>query len=198
MFRQLPLPPPPPPSSSRSHNRKWIVIGVAGLLFVLVIVGAIASLFNNQPQNNNTNPIVTATPTATASPTPSPTPQPSKNIAISYSYQTVQSIADQSGYITATPDSGKVFLEVTMTITNNGYDASFSTNPLYFSVISNSVKYSSDFATFTLNKWDTVDLLNAGSYTGTMVFQVPSTASSFTMECQQLSLTNFNIIWTQT
>ncbi len=191
MLQQLPTPPPPP---SRSNKKLWIVIGVVGFIIFLIVVGAVGSLLANQ--QNNTNPSATSTPTST--PKPTATLQPSKNIAISYSYQTVQSIVDQSGYITATPDSGKVFLEVTMSITNNGYDTSFSTNPLYFSVISDSVKYNSDFATFTLNKWDTVDLLNGGSYTGTMVFQVPSTASSFTMDCQQLSLTNFNIIWTQT
>ena len=152
-----------------------VVIGIAAFLVFLVIVVAIVSFPTNQQQNTNT----------------------SSNIAISYSGQTAYFITTQSGS-TITPASGMVFLEITMTIKNNGYDVSFNTNPSYFSVTAENIKYSFDGVTFSLGKWDIVDVLNGGTYNGTLVFQVPLTASSFTIDCQQISLTEFNIIWIKT
>lgn len=150
-----------------------VEIGIVVLFVFLIVVGAIVSL----PANS-----------ALSSP----------NIAISWSYQTVQSITDQYGIVT-TPNSGNVYVEVNMTITNNGYSDSFSTNPLYFNLVTNNIQYTYDTATFSLAEWNTISILNGGTYSGIMVFQVPSTASSFTMSGQEYTTTfsKFNIIWTQ-
>ncbi len=163
-----------------------VIIGIIVFFVFLVIVGAIVSLPINQQQNTNTSP----------STTPTPQPSSSPSIAISYSIETEQYIVNQYGY-TSFPDSGKVFLEVNMTIRNNGYSTNFNTNPNYFNLVANNIKYSYDVATFSLNKWDTVDVLNNGTYNGVLVFQVPQAATSFTVGYDAFYPT-FNIVWTQT
>jgi hypothetical protein len=60
-----------------------------------------------------------------------------------------------------------------MTIKNNGYKESVNTSPCSFGVTIYNVRYSSDFATYSLGKWDTVDVLNGGTHAGTVVFQIP-------------------------
>ncbi len=94
------------------------------------------------------------------------------------------------------PDSGKVFLEVNMTIKNNGYD-SFSTNPFYFYAIADNVKYDYDGITYSVDNWDTVDVLNGGTFNGVLIFQIPSTAKSVTIGYESWSWLDYNIIWTK-
>ena len=53
-----------------------------------------------------------------------------------------------------------------MTIKNNGYD-SFSTSPVYFYAIVNNFKYSYDSSTYVVDNWDTVDVLDGGTFKGT-------------------------------
>ena len=191
-----------------------VLIGIVVLLVLLVAVGVAASMYTNQ-QDRHTNPIVTLTPhpTATYDPTASPTttPKPTanptitphptiastptpSNVAIWWTYQTASYVVDK--YTIAMPNSGNMFVLVNMTITNNGYSDGFSTNPSYFSLISNNVQYSIDSETYSLGSWVTVNVLTRGTYSGTIVFQVPLTASSFEMNYKR-QFTNFNIIWTK-
>jgi len=167
-----------------------VIIGVVAFFVFLVIVGAIVSMPTNQ-QNTNTSPTDNTSP----SPNATATPLPSTNIAISYSVEQVQYIANEYG--ATFPDPGKVFLEVNVTIRNNGYSASFNTNPYYFNLVADNIKYSYDVATFSLNKWDTVDVLNNGTYNGILVFQVPQSVTSSTLGYEAFYPT-FNIIWTKT
>ena len=160
-----------------------IIIGISivAVAVFLAFASVLLMLMINQQSVSSTNP------------TPTPTPQPSKNIAISYSTEKVPYIVGQFGV--DYPNSDKLFLEVNMTIKNNGYD-SFSTNPLWFSVVVENVKYGVDSETYIVNNWDTVDVLNGGIFKGTLVFQIPSTATSFTLGYEGF-LVNYNIIWTK-
>jgi hypothetical protein len=90
-----------------------------------------------------------------------------------------------------------VYVEVNMTITNNGYSDSFSTYPLYFSLVANNIQYTFAAPTYGLNEWNTDMIPNGGTFNGILVFEVPSTASSFTMSGQEYTTTStsFNIIW---
>ena len=137
-------------------------------------------------------------PTLPPTPTPTLTPSSGVNIAISYILTTESNFTWSvgSGYTsTQQADSGKIFVEIKMTVQNNGY-ASFNTNPYYFYLVTDSIKYTPDSGTYLLDKWSTVDVLNGGTFVGTMLFQVPASASSFTLGYEQY-LTTYNIIWTK-
>ena len=140
----------------------------------------------------------TPQPTSTPTPSPSPTPVPAQNIAITYSMATKESIvwvsSSNYSYIRE-PDSGKIFLEVNMTIKNNGYDE-LNTNPNYFYVIVDQVKYNYDGVIYSLNCWDTVDVLDGGTYTGTLLFQIPESASSSSVGYER-SFKTYDIVWTK-
>jgi len=149
-----------------------VIIGIIAVFVSLAIVGAIVLLR-------------------------APTPQPSTNIAISYISSMKQSIEwlGESGSHVEQSDPGKVFLEVNMTIKNNGYD-SFSANPLYFYAVVDNVTYSIDSITYFVVNLDTVNVLDGGTYEGRLVFRIPSTATSFTLGCE--GSVYYNIIWTKT
>jgi len=117
------------------------------------------------------------------------------NIAINFSSFTVNQIWNGLAYVS--PQSGYVFAIVNITITNNGYD-SFDTNPVYFSATANNVAYYYDIETFALNNWSTVNVLNGGSFSGALVFQIPSGSSISSMDYAMLdsaTLQTYNIIW---
>ena len=84
-----------------------------------------------------------------------------------------------------------------MTIRNNGYKSNFNTNPSYFNLVADDIKYSYDIATYELGKWNTVGVVDGGTYEGILVFQVPQSSTSFTLG-YEASYASFNIIWTKT
>lgn len=128
------------------------------------------------PTPASTETIKTTSPT-----TPQQTAQPKnqKEITISSSSSTqpyllvIGNSPSTSGTIAAS--AGKEFVVVEATITNNGYDK-FAVNPYSFTVTINRVKYDIDAVhTFMVgNKLDSVELLDGGSTTGSIVFEIPS------------------------
>ncbi len=94
---------------------------------------------------------------------------------------------------TEEPDSGKIFLECNLTINNNGYD-DFSTNPFYFYLTADNIKYDVAVETSYVNNWDSVEILNGGVFHGTLIFQIPESASSWTLG-YDVFLSDCNIIW---
>ena len=163
----------------------------------------------------------TASPTSTLSPTSTSTPP---NIGISYTYQTVQNIstAPSGPYMfgfNLVADSGNKFLEVNMTIKNNGYVNGFDTNASYFSVLANNLKcffnasysnilgwgFSTTTTTYSTNGSPIINIAtnyvhipNGGSFNGTLVFQVPKSSTAFVIDYQQPTSNSLNIIWTKT
>jgi hypothetical protein len=161
--------------TQKSNKMKIIGTILIFAIAIVVIIGAISLL----PNLNNSLSAPTPTPKSTPKPTPKPTPTAS--IRIYYGFLTSEKI--YGDIIDVEADSGKVFLKVIMTISNDGY-VSFNTNPNYFYVTVNNVKYGYDVATFTQDDWETVDVLNDGRFSGTLVFQVPSYATSYTLSYQ--------------
>lgn len=123
----------------------------------------------------------------------------SQSINISYNTQ----IKNSLDFGLLTPKNGYDYVLVTMTITNNGYD-SFSTDSAWFSVVANNITYNPDFATYSDENWTDVQINNGGTYSGTMVFQIPSGQSisslsysgiSDIMNNQTFEFEPYNIVW---
>ena len=150
---------------------KLKIIGIIAIVLVSVIaLGCVES----QPSA----PTSIENPKSTVASTPKPTQtQSQKSIIISYSAKKVDSIGQF-----AEAKSDKVFLVITMNIENRGYKE-FNTNPFFFKIIANNVKY--DIATESYNlddKLDTVDLLDAGTLKGSLAFEVPSNIGSYQIQ----------------
>jgi hypothetical protein len=97
---------------------------------------------------------------------------PSQSIFINYS----SSIANTIGDYNKAPQ-GKTYMIVTLEIENKGYNK-FSTNSLYWEAEVNKLKYSTSFATFSLNdKLELVDVLDGGKVKGSIAFEVPEGTS---------------------
>jgi len=161
------------------YTAKQTVLIVA---FVLIFLFSLAFVFNQylRPYLESSS----STPTSE-----------SKEITISYTALKKNTIIWSGGFgsYSEQPDLDKVFLEVNITISNNGYD-SFSTNPFYFYAIADNIKYNHDFNTYNLNMWETVDVLDGGTFHGTLVFQIPESASSFTLGYEVYFIT-YDIVW---
>ena len=114
---------------------------------------------------------INSTPKATPTPSPpesSPTPKPSptKQIIIKYSALTTGQIGRNEA------DPGHIYLVLDLDIKNDGYD-SFTTNPYYFYVIVNNVKYDPALLAWPASTLKWVDLLDGGRISGKIVFEVP-------------------------
>jgi hypothetical protein len=133
----------------------------------------------------------------------SDTPLSERNIQISYSTvkkESVKWMGESGAFYYSKPAAGNVFVEVKLTIKNNGYGSEtrdFNTNPNYFNLVANKITYSYDTETFAVDNWDTLDVLNGKTYSGVLEFQVPQSATSFTLGVNEY-LQPFNIIWSKT
>lgn len=130
---------------------------------------------------------VTINPTPTATPTPSP-PSPTEEIIIKHSATTMSLI----GWDEA--DKGYTYLVLDLDIENDGYD-SFSTNPFYFYVIVNNVKYDVAFMTNLENALKLVDLLDGGRISGKLAFEVPEEVTSLGYQVKYESWEEYDIEW---
>ena len=92
-------------------------------------------------------------------------------------------------------DSGRDFLILDMIIDNIGYE-SFSTNPYWFHVIAENIEYDFDFHLVLMEDWETVDVLDGETFQGTIVFQIPESADSFTLGYES-SLAEYKIVWNE-
>jgi hypothetical protein len=173
-----------------------VVVGIVGFLLVAAFIGGVMLPASNSLDSGiHTN----TTPAPYTYSTPIPTQIPSKNIAVSYWMSEKQSITWSltGGYSSdISADSGKIFVEISLTVKNNGYD-SFNTNPYYFYLIADGVKYDVDSNIYLLDNWDTVDIMNGGKTQGSILFQVPSSAKTFALGYDAL-FKSYNIVWTET
>ena len=84
----------------------------------------------------------------------------------------------------STPDVGKIYLLVHITISNHGYDDVY-TNPNNFQVEVNKVRYGYDSSSYSLQDigkpiLDTnAHLSDGGQISGYLVFQIPADASRY-------------------
>jgi hypothetical protein len=148
---------------------KIIVLIVA---FVLILVFGLAILFSQSER---------------------PIQESSKDITISYSTKIANSVTTKSGDEMHS-DSGKYFLIVNMTIKNNGYD-NFGTYPYFFHLIADNITYDYYFNLLEMENWENVDIRNGGTFEGTLVFQLPESVSSFTLDYDAFQ--DYNIFWNE-
>ncbi len=135
-------------------------------------------------------------------PTVTPTPQPTEQIMVSYSTQTFSKLYpygyhDGTANFVDTPKAGNKFLMVNVTVTNHGY-LKFDTydNMLRFHVVADNIQYDFDAETFIVNQWDSVDILNGGSFKGVLVFQIPETATNYSLTYEN-GYPRYNVVLTQ-
>ena len=167
-------------NSNRFEANKKIIAVAIGIILIasIIVVGIILS--NPQPSNSATNNV-------SSSPTPKPTSTPTKsspNVSVVYSTLSW-------GYTYPTTNN-QAYLVLSLTITNNGYTDGvpiYPDNPLSlsgFGLTINNVSYSPAFAVTISNSssilgmsllsptLQSVTLMNGGSTSGTIIFQVPS------------------------
>jgi len=170
-------------SSSTSATHSWSSPGK----YMIQAQGrssADASIFSSWSGSKS----VTINPTPTATPTPSP-PSPTKQIIIKYSATTMTQIGSWDK-----ADEGYTYLVLDLDIENDGYD-SFSTNPFYFCVIVNNVKYDSAFVFELEDELKLVDLLDGGRVSGKLAFEVPEEVTSLGYQVKYESWEEYNIKW---
>jgi len=132
---------------------------------------------------------VSSTPSSPDQPsTPSPS-ETAGRIIIEYSSTTTQRIGEWSE---AKP--GYVYLVLDLHIENQGYD-SFSTNPLFFYVVVNNVKYSAAFVMGLESELKAVDLLDRGKTAGKIAFEVLPEVSSAGYQIRYEAFRKYNIEW---
>ncbi len=176
----------------RSGKTWKMIIATIGYIFIFMMLLAIISPTEEKTTPTaKIRPLVTQIATTTqpiAVATIVATTEELRSIVIKYSAKKVDSIG---GY--SEPKPGNIFLIVTMTIDNHGYDE-INTNPNYFSVIANNIKYDYTSSTYSLeDKLDTADILDGGSMRGSMAFEVPSNIEEFKL--QYKAYTNYNVIY---
>ena len=153
-------------------NRK-LKIGIAILMMAVIVSGCVSQPSQSQSTNVGSNS----------------GPDKQKEIIVKYSAKTIATINDF-----AKPKAGNVFLVITMTIENHGYDT-FNTNMLWFSVTSNNIKHDASFETGNLaDKIDTVDLLDGGSTKGSIAFEVPAGTTDYSIIYKQIGR-DYNVVY---
>ena len=90
-------------------------------------------------------------------------------------------------------DPGYTYLVVSLDIENKGYE-SFSTNSFYFSVIVSNVEYDTAWVALE-DELKTVDLLNGGSTSGKLTFEVPEEVTSTGNQLKYQAWETYNIKW---
>ncbi|WAM22591.1 MAG: DUF4352 domain-containing protein (plasmid) [Candidatus Methanoperedens sp.] len=115
--------------------------------------------------------------------------RPSQSIVITYSAKKSTTI----GMYSEAPQ-GKIFLIITMTVDNKGYNK-INTNPNNFKLLANNIKY--DYATESYSltgKLDSIDLLNGGTINGSLAFEVPSDLENYQLQ-YEASFRKYNVIY---
>lgn len=115
-------------------------------------------------------------------------PEGEANITIGYSGRTTPQISEYSS-----SSEGNTFLILNLTVKNNGYEE-ISTNPMNFYVTIDNVKYDYSSETYSLeNGLETVDVMNGGSVSGEVAFEVPKDFNSYKLRYEAWS--DYNIEW---
>lgn len=106
-------------------------------------------------------------------------------------------MSQYNGYIDYQYASGgDVFLEVNMTIKNNGYE-SFKASVDQFYAVADDVWYSVFPLTSVFSGWTTIEIPNGGTFTGALLFEVPEHSDVSGVEFADLENQNYNIVWWQ-
>jgi len=150
-------------------KRKVVLLGI---VLLVIMIAVVASAANNPSTISGT----------------SKSPGTSQNKAMKISY-TVVNLGDASQWDPSIAP-GSAFLVVNMTIHNQGYDT-FSVNPFYFKAVVDNVAYS--YSTYSYKLGDegytrlgVASVLDGGTITGALAFEVPQGYSQVSMQYQGL------------
>jgi len=169
---------------AKKRKKLWWVLG-GGVSLLLFIIGVIGAMANTPTSSSSSLSNSTQTTTKTSA------GNSSSGVVINYSLSTASQIG--TGFSTSAPSAGDTYLIVSFNIVNND-SSSFNTNPNYFSVITNNIKYDYSWDSSNLDtELKTVDILKNGTLSGDLAFEVP--ANSTTFQLQYSGLDNFNVKW---
>ena len=167
---------PAVPMKKPFFKRKVVLLGI---VLLVIMIAVVASAANNPSTISGT----------------SKSPGTSQNKAMKISY-TVVNLGDASQWDPSIAP-GSAFLVVNMTIHNQGYDT-FSVNPLYFKAVVDNVAYS--YSTYSYKLGDegytrlgVASVLDGGTFTGALAFEVPQGYSQVSMQYQ--GLRTYSIDW---
>lgn len=159
----------------------WL-IGCLGVIAVVMLIGGAifaVDIFSNRAQSPaSTPPTPTYTPPTSTPPvntSPSKTPEFTSEILITVN--NVKVATEVSGTFTSKPKSGNMYLVISLTIANNGYDK-VSSHRNYFNVTINNVKYDPSYLLGASSSIEPKDVLNRESVSGDIYFEIPSSAAN--------------------
>ncbi len=167
-----------PPTPPLTNSSKIASIAQNGKNIGPIIIGPINGSITIYPPPEIRPDKATLASTTPPAPIPNLTASAEKYVKVNYSGQTIDKMYDN------TPDIGKTFLLVDITITNHGYDE-VSTDPLFFYIEINNVKYSLDYASsYSLKGMgkptlENADLADGGQISGYLVFQIPANENKY-------------------
>jgi|GEM_PF-6775756 hypothetical protein len=154
--------------------------------------GVISPLSNNNSDNVTTpqNNIIT---THTQSVATTSNQTSNAKVTIAYAYEVLPYIVGEDNF-KQTPDPGNSYVVFNFVITNQGYGSAVEIDPIYFSATFAQVQYSSSFISLP-NSLGTPNLLNGGTTSGLVVFEVPTNATSQPGSVSFNGFQTLNIQW---
>lgn len=178
----------PPQQPRKSRKKLWITLGV--ILLLVIIIGAVAS---NGNKSNTASPQPTTSansaPTQASQPTTAPTQATSgahkigETVTVDNWDAVVNSAKTSTGGQFDTPQhSGDVFLEISVSVTNNTGKAQTFSSILYFTLKDSSgQKYDETIVTDAPSTPDG-NVAAGGKLKGTISYEVPKDTKSFELD----------------
>lgn len=168
-------------SAKPSHMKRNILLGLIVIVIALIGMAAAGHVLSPQTATVQTSGQPTTVATVT-------TAGVQYDVVIRYKERYLSSVS----YHVANQGNG--YLIVTLEIHNN-IEKTFGTNPLNFYLIANNVKYTLDFATYSLpDTLQSVEALKGGTVSGSIAFQVPEKTNDYQLY-YGAPFTSFNINW---
>lgn len=162
------------------------------IIIIIIVIGIVNGIINSNEKNLNTGLGTITNDSFINENTNREIIKPvesknSKKIIIEYS----ATIQKEFGYNKA--KEGMTFLIIDMAIINNGY-REFNTNPNYFNIIANNIKYTYDWGQLD-NNLRTLDILDGGKINGALPFEVPEDIINYELKYESWS--DYNIEYIQ-
>lgn len=116
----------------------------------------------------------------------------SRKIVVNSSATTMTQLG--SGSWPDTPSNGYIFLVITLTIQNQGYD-SISVGQYYFSLVINNIKYDYEFSSYLENSLNQVNVLNGGTIQGQILYEIPISVVGLDYQLTYGGYGTYNFEW---
>lgn len=117
-----------------------------------------------------------------------------KKIVIEFSSSKTNKLEGDNEYLVDEAESEMTYLILDLTVSNQGYEE-FNTNPFYWGVIVDNVKYDVAFVYNLENEMKSRDVMDGGEVSGNIAFEVPENVEDF--EVVYEAFTKYNIEYIQ-